>query len=92
MVCEFLPKFMWFENDNPYSENEDEFNYMIIPNLKEEIMTVKIWYGEMCMELSTIKDEKTFPLEADSMELMTAYIQEQYNKCLDALYGESRYD
>lgn len=92
MVCEFLPKFMWFENDNPYSENEDEFNYMIIPDLKEEIMTVKIWYGEMCMELSTIKDEKTFPLESGSMKPMIDYIKEQYNKCLDTLYGEGRYD
>lgn len=88
MVCEYLPKFMWFENDNPYSENEDEFNYMITPDLKEEIFTVKIWYGQYCLEKSTVVAEKTYPLEAASMELMVAYIREHYAQCLKSLYGE----
>lgn len=92
MVCEFLPKFMWFENDNPYSENEDEFNYMIIPDLKEETMTVKIWYGEYCLEKSTVVEEKVFPFEAASIEPIVAYIREQYTKCLDNLYGEQEHE
>ena len=82
MLCEELPKIMWFENDNDYTECHYLFHYRIIPSPKEKIMTVKIWHGEYCYDKSIdeIVSERSFPLTAEGREEMIAYIrQEDYN-------------
>ena len=40
MLCEDLPKIMWFENNNDYTECNYLFHYIIIPNTSDETMTV----------------------------------------------------
>ena len=51
MLCESLPGIEWFANDNPYTECNFKFHYIILPDVKEEIMTVKIWHGIFCYDL-----------------------------------------
>lgn len=79
MLCEELPKIMWFENDNDYTECHYLFHYIIIPDVKEETMTVNIWHGEYCYEKS--KDEivssRVFPLTTEGRDEMIAYIREE---------------
>ena len=87
MLCEELPTIIWFENDNPYSENENEFNYMIVPDLKEKKLIVKIWYGELCLELSETESEREFVLEERSMKSVTEYINSEYNLYINRMYG-----
>lgn len=82
MLCEELPKIMWFENNNDYTECSFTFHYIIIPSPKEEIMTVKIWHGEYCYDKSKdqIVSERSFPLTAEGREEMIKYIRdEDYN-------------
>ena len=45
MLCASLPGIEWFANDNPYTECNFLFHYIILPDVKEEIMTVRIWHG-----------------------------------------------
>ena len=77
MLCEELPKIMWFENNNDYTECNYLFHYIIIPSPKEETMTVKIWHGEFCYEksLEQIVDEMTFPMTLTGRNDMIEYIR-----------------
>ena len=79
MLCEELPKIMWFENDNDYTECNYLFHYIIIPDVKEKTMTVKIWHGEYCYEKSRdeIVNERVFPLSNEGREEMIAFIREE---------------
>jgi len=78
MMCKSLPDISWFENDNPYTECNYLFHYIIIPNVKEETMTVKIWHGEFCYEKSIdqIVDERTFPMTKSGRDEMIDYIRQ----------------
>ena len=79
MLCESLPGIEWFANDNPYTECNYQFHYIILPDVKEEIMTVKIWHGIFCYEksLDQIVSERAFPLTAGGRKDMIEYIREE---------------
>ena len=78
MLCKELPHVSWFENNNPYTECHYLFHYIIIPDVKGETMTVKIWHGEFCYEksLDEITDERTFPMTSDGRNDMIEYIRQ----------------
>lgn len=78
MLCRELPHVSWFENNNPYTECNYLFHYIIIPDVKEETMTVKIWHGEFCYEksLEEIVSERTFPMTSEGRNDMMDYIRE----------------
>ena len=79
MLCESLPGIEWFANDNPYTECNFKFHYLISPNVKEDIMTVYIWHGIFCYEksLEQIVSEQAFPLTAGGRKDMIDYIREE---------------
>ncbi len=79
MLCKEMPKIMWFENDNRYSECNGLFHYIVIPNVKEETMTLKIWHGEFCYEksLDQILTERTFELTESGRKEMIEFIQNE---------------
>ena len=52
MLCESIPGIEWFANNNPYTESHMLFHYIILPDVKEETMTVKVWVGKYCYEKS----------------------------------------
>ncbi len=77
MMCKSLPNIEWFQNNNPYTECNGLFHYIILPVPKEEIMTVKIWHGEFCYEKSMeqILEERTFPISQSGRKEMMEYIR-----------------
>ena len=79
MMCLELPKIMWFQNNNDYTESNDLFHYIIIPDVKEEIMTVKIWHSEYCYEknLDNIASERSFPMTEKGRDEMIEYIRDE---------------
>ena len=79
MMCEELPQIMWFENDNNYTECDDLFHYIILPDTKEKTMLVKIWHGEYCYEKSTdiIVSERTFMMTDEGRNEMIEYIRNE---------------
>lgn len=79
MLCESLPGIEWFANDNPYTECNFKFHYIILPDVKEEIMTVKIWHGKYCYEKSQdeIVSERAFPLTKGGRDEMIEYIRSE---------------
>ena len=81
MLCSSLPGIEWFANDNPYTECSYLFHYIIIPDVKNETMTVKIWNGEFCYEKSQdmISDEREFPLSKEGREHVIDYIRSTYS-------------
>lgn len=82
MLCESLPGIEWFANNNPYTECNYKFHYIIIPDVKEETMTVKIWNGVFCYEksLDIIVAERSFPMTGGGREEMIAYIRSENKK------------
>lgn len=82
MLCESIPKIAWFANNNPYTESQMSFHYIILPDVKEETMTVKIWMGKYCYEKSIdeIIEERTFPLTQGGLDDAVAYIRDEYYK------------
>ena len=59
--------------------NGFKFHYIILPDVKEEIMTVKIWHGIFCYgkSLEEIISERAFPLTKSGREEMIAYIRKE---------------
>ncbi len=84
MFCQELPGIEWFTNDNPYTESYDLLHYIILPDVKEELLVVKFWIGEFCYEksLDIISEERSFPLTKSGRSDMIEYIRQtefQYN-------------
>ena len=79
MLCTEMPKIMWFENDNDYTESSDLFHYIVIPDVKECTLTVKIWHSQFCYDKSKdhIVSERIFPMTAEGREEMINYIREE---------------
>lgn len=77
MLCNYLPGIEWFANDNPYTECIFDFHYIIIPDVKEETMTVRIWNGKFCYEksLEQIIFERVFPLTKGGRDEAIEYIR-----------------
>ncbi len=82
MLCEELPQIMWFENDNDYTECDDLFHYIILPDTGEKTVTVKIWYGEYCYAKSRdiIVSERTFMMTNEGRNEMIEYIRDEGSK------------
>lgn len=79
MLCDSLPGIEWFANDNPYTECNFKFHYIIIPDVKDDSMTVKIWHGELCYEksLDEIVSERSFPLTKGGREELIEYLRKE---------------
>jgi len=79
MLCEDMPGIEWFTNNNPYTECNAKFHYIVIPDVKEETMTAKIWYGVFCYEKSidSIVSERSFPMTKSGRDDMIEYIRNE---------------
>ncbi len=79
MLCEELPKIMWFENNNDYTECDGLFHYIVLPDTADKTMTVKIWCGEYCYGKSKdiIVSERTFFMTNEGREEMIEYIRNE---------------
>ena len=80
MLCESMPGIEWFANDNPYTECHGLFHCIILQDVKEETLTVKIWHGKYCYEKSEILTERVFPMTKGGLDDAVAYIREEDDK------------
>lgn len=80
MLCEYFPGYEWFANNNPYTESEEQFHYIVLPNVKEEFLTVKIWHDIYCYEknLDHIVCERDFEISQKGTKEAIQYIREKY--------------
>ncbi len=77
MLCGSMPGIEWFANNNPYTECHDLFHYIILPDIKEETLTVKIWIGKYCYEKSEMLKERVFPLTKSGLDEAMEYIKDE---------------
>lgn len=79
MLCESLPGIEWFSNDNPYTECHGQFHYIIIPDVKDETLTVRIWNGLFCYEKSidSVISERVFPLTKSGLTESKEFIRSE---------------
>ena len=82
MLCESLPGIEWFANDNPYTECSYTFHYIILPDVKDETLTVRIWNGLFCYEksLEQITAERTFPMTKGGLGEAVEFIRSENGK------------
>lgn len=81
-----IPEFEYFDMGGKYSgekrgTSEDHFNYRITP--KDDI-TVQIWYGINCFELSELVSETVLEKTRDGYHAMLDWIEKQYKIWLEA--------
>ena len=75
-----IPEFEYIDMGGHYSGSKrgmdlDDFNFHIVP--KDDI-TVDIWYGVKCFDLSEMTSSKMFEKTRDGYHEMLDYIEEQY--------------
>ena len=68
----FIPTLHTFAMGNPFTGSCGNLRFLIAPNvvmatpkevaMEESTLTVKYWYGKLCMEKSAIEEERTFPM------------------------------
>ena len=82
MLCDSMPGIEWFANDNPYTECKFMFHYIILPDVKDETLTVRIWHGLFCYEksLDQISDERTFSMTKSGLKEAIEYIRSEHVK------------
>lgn len=76
----YVPNLMSFQNDNIFLGSFNGLRFKLSPNLGESNIRAEYWYGPLCYEKSTMDGESTFPLTAEGIEEMTAWIRELSEK------------
>lgn len=81
MICGSIPGIEWFANNNPYTESHGLFRYIILQDVKEETLTVKIWHGKYCYEKSEneIVSERVFPMTKGGLDEAVEFIKKEDN-------------
>ncbi|MGI5960093.1 MAG: hypothetical protein ACOX60_11865 [Massiliimalia sp.] len=70
-----LESFEFFAFGNISSGSDGGFNFKVFPS--KEDMTVKIWYGSLCIDKSEIAAEQTFPLTEEGYEQLCQWVTQQ---------------
>ncbi len=93
MICQKLPKIMWFQNGNPYTECNGPYHYILLPNPKEETITGRVWIGRYCYEknLDNISAEWTFPLTTQGLADLVQCILDEELEFIDRTPKYAKY-
>lgn len=68
----FLPTLHSFENGNTFSGSCGPLRFFLYPS--ETVILAKIWHGPFCIEKSTVEQEREFPLRAEGIEALRAWL------------------
>ena len=84
----FMPVLSHFQNENPWSASAGRLHYLItpvvprdeekVPVLEGATLTVEVWEGPWAYELSTVEENKTFPLTEEGIATIPAYLESWY--------------
>ncbi len=72
-----IPRIFYFESENIFTGSRGNLNFRIVPD--KENMTVSIWHGFICSELTEMEATETFPLSEEGHAAMLAWLETQYN-------------
>ncbi len=72
-----IPRIFYFESKNIFTGSRGDLNFRIVPD--GETLTVSIWHGFICSELTEMEDTNTFPLSEEGHAQMLVWLGEKYN-------------
>ncbi len=82
----YIPTLLTFANNNIFTGSCGEMRFRIAPNivmatpkevdLAASSMSVEIWRGEKCHELSEMEQTQTFPMSEEGRQAMKAWLEE----------------
>lgn len=72
-----IPRIFYFESGNIFTGSRRDLNFRIVPD--KENLTVSVWHGFICSELTEMEATETFPLSAEGHAAMLAWLDTQYN-------------
>lgn len=76
MSCDiFIPTLRSFENDNTFSGSCGMLRFFLYPDVKGKTVLAKLWHGILCIEKSEIEEERTFPMTAEGLAELKAYLE-----------------
>lgn len=88
----FLPVLSHFENENPWSASAGRLRYRIAPVIPKgedkkplpqgAALEVQVWEGPWELNLSTVEEVASFPLSAEGLEAIRAYL-EQWRRAVE---------
>ncbi len=76
----FLPNLLSLTNGNTYLGSFLGLRFRVKPVNEEDRLECLVWYGEYCLEESTVIDESSFPLSEEGREQVIDWLEEQYQK------------
>ena len=87
MVDIYIPTLLTFANDNIFTGSCGKMRFRIAPNIvkatpkevdmEASSMTVEIWRGEKCYELSEMEQTQTFPMSEEGRLAMKQWLEER---------------
>jgi hypothetical protein len=76
----FLPNLLSLTNGNTYLGSFLGLRFRAKPDTDENTIACLVWYGEFCLEESTVVAEATFSLTEEGREQVIDWLEEQYEK------------
>lgn len=74
MEALFLPVLSHFQNENTWTASVGALRYRVTPGTED--LTVEVWQGPWCYELSRVEAGESFPLTDEGIEAVGAWVQE----------------
>lgn len=78
----FLPVLSHFQNKNPWTASEGRMRCKVLPTLseapEESTLTAEVWEGPWAYEFSTVEEKQTFPLTAEGLDALRAWLTSWY--------------
>ena len=81
----YLPTLHAFAMDNIFTGSWGALRFRAVPNVvmatAKEVdfaassITVQLWHGEFCYEMSTVEKEETFPMTEDGRRHMKTWLE-----------------
>ena len=72
----YLPPLRYFENKHSFSGSSGLLRFMLKPDLEASSIHVQIWHGILCLQKSTVEQERDFPLTAEGRAALQTYLEE----------------
>lgn len=72
-----IPRIFYFESENIFTGSRGNLNFRIVP--ADGNLTVSVWHGFICSELTEMEATETFPLSEEGHTAMLAWLETQYN-------------
>ncbi len=84
----YLPNLATFQNDNGFLGSFHGLRFRVKPNLGKDgsqpALHALVWHGLLCLELSQVVAEQSFPLTEEGHAQVLVWLDDQYQKLQEA--------